>query len=182
MPPDSDRLRVRPARPEEAGRLARIEVESWKDAYSRFAAPGTFERPDLPGEVTELWQSGFANPGGLRCLVVEDDAGVGGFALFGANRFPDEVPATAELRSLYLDPDWIGRGAGARLFRAARDAMAADGHARMMLWCLPQNSRARAFYSRMGGVEVPGVLHRFHWLEQDWDDLAFLWTGLRDGR
>lgn len=178
MPPEPG-LSVRPGCPEEAALLARIEVASWRDAYAPFAAPGTFDRPGLIEETVAVWQRGFANPDGLRCLVVEDIAGtLGGFALIGRNRFPAEVPATAELRSLYLDPAWIGRGAGGLLFHAARRAIAAHGHDSMMLWCLPENSRARAFYARMGGTEVPGVRHRFRWLDQDWLDLAFLWTGL----
>ena len=51
-----------------------------------------------------------------------------------------------EIRLLYTQPDFIGRGAGSLLLDAAKRA----GIAALELWCFQSNVRARQFYEARG--------------------------------
>jgi GNAT superfamily N-acetyltransferase len=51
-----------------------------------------------------------------------------------------------EIRLLYTQPDFIGRGAGSLLLDAAKSA----GIAALELWCFQSNLRARQFYEAHG--------------------------------
>ncbi|MFD5099006.1 GNAT family N-acetyltransferase [Streptomyces albidochromogenes] len=56
-------------------------------------------------------------------------------------------------------PEHHGSGAGRALTAVLLARAAADGHARMVLWVLTRNARARRFYERAGfvtdGAEAP---------------------------
>ena len=51
-----------------------------------------------------------------------------------------------EIRLLYTQPDYIGRGAGSLLLDAAKS----EGVAALELWCFQANARARQFYEARG--------------------------------
>ena len=56
------------------------------------------------------------------------------------------------LMSLYLLPEHCRQGAGQAAFRLVRETFRSLGHSAFTCHCLPQNTPARAFYERMGGV------------------------------
>jgi ribosomal protein S18 acetylase RimI-like enzyme len=59
-------------------------------------------------------------------------------------------PTVGELARLYVVPERWGRGVGRRLHDAALDHLTAEGFAQAVLWVLEENTRARAWYERLG--------------------------------
>lgn len=66
-----------------------------------------------------------------------------------AGRAP-ELSNWGEIVSIYLLPEYWGKGCGKRLFNAAVEQLESMGYRKLFLWVLESNRRARAFYERMG--------------------------------
>ena len=128
-----DRVRIRPARVEDAERLREITalskghwgydpvlIKQWADAYD---FPVKLREQELfVAEITEeivAWASLIPPANGV-----------------------------AVLNDLWVEPDWIGEGIGSLLFSAARERAARLG-AHLMEWQSEPN--ASGFYERMGG-------------------------------
>ena len=52
--------------------------------------------------------------------------------------------------SLYLLPEYMGKGYGKRLLETAVTELRKQGYANIFLWVLEENNRARNFYERFG--------------------------------
>ncbi|HET6953578.1 MAG TPA: GNAT family N-acetyltransferase [Acidimicrobiales bacterium] len=61
----------------------------------------------------------------------------------------------AQLRRLYVDPGYWGRGIGRRLHDEALDRLRRAGYRVVVLWVLERNVRARAMYERWGWRATP---------------------------
>ena len=124
-------VRIRPAASDEGERLREIAIASkqhWgyeQKEVVRWAAKGDF------------------SPEGLRAkeFYVADAVGL---AVGFASLIAGEV---AVLDDLWVEPEWIGKGIGARLFRAVAERAAALG-ARSLEW--EAEPYAVGFYERMG--------------------------------
>lgn len=149
---------IRRATPGDVTALATVHVRSWQAAY----------RGLMPDEVLDglsverragMWrailQSGLAG----HVLLVAEGEGEGegpdgdalcGFVHVGPARDADLGPESAELASLYLQPEVWGRGAGRALMAGAVDAMRDVGYASAVLWVLVTNEPARRFYEIAG--------------------------------
>jgi ribosomal protein S18 acetylase RimI-like enzyme len=73
-----------------------------------------------------------------------------GFADTGPSRDADAAPDTAELSTLYLDPQVVGTGVGRALLRHAMEDLRQRGYHAARLWVLESNVRARRFYEIAG--------------------------------
>jgi GNAT superfamily N-acetyltransferase len=62
----------------------------------------------------------------------------------------DGLPATGEVRSLYLDPTVQGGGLGRALLDAAVADLVGRGAPDVVLWVVEGNAGARRFYEREG--------------------------------
>lgn len=132
MLPDDDRLA-----------LSSIYEESWRWAY-RGIVPQTF----LDALPVGRWQE-FFDDRGVHTLVAVDGGVYAGTASFGASRFPD-YGGEGEVISLYLRPEYTGRGLGRALIESAIASLANMGFDAVFLWVLEENAGARAFYERVG--------------------------------
>ena len=97
---------------------------------------------------------GDGSPGPWTVTLVADASGAGvvGFLEGGPER--EGVPGyEAELNALYLIAPWQRHGLGGRLVHAFVRELPARGASSMLVWALAANP-ARAFYRRMGGVEI----------------------------
>jgi GNAT superfamily N-acetyltransferase len=135
--PESNR--VRPARPEEAPRLSELALRS-KAFWGYDAAFLERCRVELEVRAERL--------AALRAHVFErEDRILGFFTLAGD-------PPEGELVHLYVDPQAIGGGVGAALFRAARNIAQREGFRRLLIHSDPN---AAPFYSRQGARQVGQV-------------------------
>lgn len=120
-----------------------IYEASWKYAY----------RDILPREYLESipagrWVSGLDFSDRIH-LVMLDGGRYIGAACCCASRFP-EFTGWGEIVSLYLLPEYMGRGYGRPLLEAAVAALCARGYEKVFLWVLEENRRARGLYERAG--------------------------------
>jgi ribosomal protein S18 acetylase RimI-like enzyme len=86
-------------------------------------------------------------------VVLDVHETVAGYVSYGRCR-NRALPADGEVDELYLKPEYQGLGFGTRMFRAVRNDLADRGISRILVWCLADNVRARAFYERLGGRAV----------------------------
>lgn len=128
------------------------------EADDRLAVSGIYEaswkyvyRDILPRDYLESipagrWISGLDLDGRIH-LVMLDGGQYIGAACCCASRFP-EFDGWGEIVSLYLLPEYMGRGFGKPLLEAAVAALAGQGYRDVFLWVLEENRRARAFYEK----------------------------------
>jgi ribosomal protein S18 acetylase RimI-like enzyme len=153
-----DEISIRSARLEDAGPIARLDVETWQAAYA-----GILGTPYLAGLSPERRASGWANvirrePKDVR-VAITAEGDIVGFGSCGKCR--GEPGFTSEVFTLYVAPDWQNQGIGRRLLLAMFARLVAEGHASAVIWVLRENP-ARFFYQRLGGKEVRRKLLPFN--------------------
>ncbi|MFJ9712982.1 GNAT family N-acetyltransferase [Streptomyces sp. NPDC101234] len=154
---NDDLLRIRPMTLDDCGRVSEIRVRGWQYAYR-----GLMPQPFLDGLSVERdaeRRRGRFRDGedGVTDLVAERHGEVVGWTAHGPYRDREVRTGDAELYAIYLDPAHLGSGAGRALLETVLDQCA--GHARVYLWVLKGNARARRFYEiagfRADGAEEP---------------------------
>ena len=136
---------IRAATAADRDAVAALHLGSWRASYGA-ELDADFLRDGLPGEMAAKWGArSFAWPEVV--LVHEGEAGIDGFVCALADRDPPLID------NLHVRPGLTGRGTGAALLRAVREALAERGHPRSYLTVLERNPRALAFYLREGGVD-----------------------------
>jgi GNAT superfamily N-acetyltransferase len=151
-------VEIRPATAEDAAGIARVHTEVWRDAYQGLLPADFLARRVI---TADSWLNQIRQPqprSSVR-LAVGDAGDVVGFALTG----PAVAPAPAEesvgqLYAIYVLAAYWGTGIGYDLHRAAIDDLRTAGFSGAILWVLPGNVRAIAFYERQGwsdrGIET----------------------------
>jgi GNAT superfamily N-acetyltransferase len=138
---------VRPARLADAGRLAEVQVDSWRVAYRGLLDDAVIGRL-TPAVRHDQWRVALRDDPAAT-LVAELDGEVAGFCVM-AMPAAAEVPEVAEVRSIYVAPRWWRRGIGSALIADAFEEMRGAGYRQAILWTLEGNERGRAFYERVG--------------------------------
>jgi ribosomal protein S18 acetylase RimI-like enzyme len=134
---------IRRAVPDDAGRLARVHVETWREAY-RGILPGNYLDSLSVAPRVGWWKRYVGNDAVVH--VAEVDAAVVGFCSVGAS----DLDGWGEVFALYVHPTEWGEGHGRRLIEAGEVSLRDAGFTRALLWVLERNDRARSFYERQG--------------------------------
>ena len=145
-------LTIRVARPKDAAEVARIYIESWHDTY-----PAVLSRAMLcamtPKGQTARWLAAIRSQKGETVLVAEDaKAGIVAMASIGPSR-DKSFGYDGEVYTLYVDPNYLGRGIGGTLLNGAFEILRARGFTSCVIWAHAKNN-ARFFYETMGGRTV----------------------------
>jgi GNAT superfamily N-acetyltransferase len=98
--------------------------------------------------VPEWWQRLIAQ--GTHVQVIELDATLAGYAMYGAGRYGPAGYA-GEIYEIYIRPTHQGVGLGSRLLAAAREELARLGHHGVMAWSLADAELACRFLEARGG-------------------------------
>lgn len=151
-------ITVRTARLDDAGPIARLDVETWQAAYA-----GILGTPYLAGLSAARRETGWTNmirrePRDVH-VAVNGEGDVVGFGSCGSAR--GELDFTSEVFTLYVAPDWQNQGVGRHLLLAMFADLVARGHKSTIIWVLRENP-ARFFYRRLGGAEVRHKLLPFN--------------------
>ncbi|WP_367123640.1 N-acetyltransferase family protein [Streptomyces phytohabitans] len=148
-------MRIREMAEDDIDAVATLRVRSWQYAYAGLM-PQAYLDGLSPDRDAGRRRALFARTRGvITNLVAEDDAGhVTGWAALGPYR-PDDGPppggaADGELYALYLLPERVGTGTGLALMGAVLGRAERVGYARLLLWVVEGNTRARRFYARAG--------------------------------
>lgn len=134
------RLRIRPARPEDAGIIA--ELANALNRYEgRLASPFTAEL---------VRRDGFGPDPAFSALLAEEDGAVVGYAMFHPAYNSDVAARELWLVDLFVVAAVRGRGVGRALLAAVAAEALRRGAATLSWGVRSSNDVARAFYERIG--------------------------------
>ena len=145
-------ITIRPITPEEIPAARRViltvayNIYGWdgglEDSIRHFESTNEF---DDMAHVTEHY---FQNDG-LFLVVLDDDKVIGS----GAIRKFD--PTTAELKRMWLLETYHGKGIGYQVISQLFDFARSKHYQRIILQTSPEQTRAIAFYKKLGFDEIP---------------------------
>lgn len=123
--------------------IANVYVRSWQAAYKGIAS-----QDYLDALTADRWKDVLSGSA-LESFVLLDGANYVGTCAISPAR--DEAMAGwGEIVSIYLLPEYFGKGCGKKLLCAAQEELHRGGYSSIYLWVLAQNERARSFYERNG--------------------------------
>lgn len=144
---ESTKWQVRDATLKDVQAIAEIHVAAWRAAYAGIVPAEVIEALTVEKRAA-MWRERIEKSGEILLVAVADEK-VMGWASAGASRDEDRV-GQGEVYALYIAPTHWRSGCGARLMRAVEQRLGAAGFCMAILWVLTENSRARAFYERVG--------------------------------
>ncbi len=125
--------------------ISKVYEDSWKFAYK-----GIIPQSYLDSIPTGHWASNVDSPD-WNTLVCVEDGKIVGTSSFGKSRF-EQFAGWGEIISIYLLPDYMGRGYGKALLKTAVRELRKLGLHDIFLWVLEENNVARRFYDKMGFI------------------------------
>ena len=113
-----------------------------------------FYETRLPGAVTDrTWKRILDPDSAIMCVVAEADGQVQGFANCVVHENTWETQPVCYLEDLFVAPAARGRGIGGALIEWLRNAMRAEGWARLYWMTAHDNTAARALYDRFAEAD-----------------------------
>ena len=153
---------VRPARPEDAGEIARIQLATWRTAYRRMFPAHVLANLD-EAYLARGWSEAIEAPPSPRHRVLiaveqsESAQTVVGFAASGPADeqalAPEEPPlpdSVAAITDVLVEPRWGRRGHGSRLLAATVDLWREDGFASAVAWAYDADDVIKKFLGATG--------------------------------
>jgi len=146
---------VRPARPDDAGEIGRIQVATWRTAYATILPAAVLESLSET-EAAAAWAAAISSPPSPRhhVLVAQEQEWLVGFVALGpADEVEDGEPdaaTTVAVAPILVEPRWGRRGHGSRLLAAAVDHARADGMTRAVAWIPESDTPSREFLLSAG--------------------------------
>ncbi|WP_269477392.1 GNAT family N-acetyltransferase [Hominibacterium faecale] len=123
--------------------ISRVYEESWKHAYK-----GIIPQDYLDSIPEGSWATVLENPD-WNTLVCVDHGSIVGTSSFCKSRF-NQFDGQGEIISIYLLPDYMGKGFGKALLESALAELKKQGYKDVFLWVLEENLGARHFYEKEG--------------------------------
>ena len=158
----ADAITFRPATSADAPCLGMLSTQVFLDTYAIRGVSPSLAREALDQHSVEVYDARLAEPG-VTILVAECAGALVGFAQVGDGAGHALLPAAAasELRRLYVQERFAGRGVGRDLLRHAEKAAAARGADMLWLTAWEGNTRALQFYPRCGYDDLGGTVYTF---------------------
>jgi len=164
--------KIRIARPDDAAGIARVETETWRDAYPTllpddFLVDTLGKRARWPGRLR----------GNVRSVLVAETEPIGivAYATWGRAAHAVETDAV-QLFELYVDADFREQGIGRNLCREVAKRVTSSGRKALSVEVLDGNP-SRFFYEALGARLVARARHEFGGRQLPsliyvWDDLT----------
>lgn len=154
---------VRPARPDDAGEIARLQLATWRVAYRRLLPAAALNRLD-EAWLAGRWSAAIEAPPTPRHRVLAaveqaEQSYLVGFAGSGPvdeqALAPGEPPdalgdRVAAVTDLLVEPRWGRRGHGSRLLAASVDLWREDGFTAAVAWAYDGDAATRKFLAAAG--------------------------------
>lgn len=141
---------IRNAKLTDARDIARIHVDTWRDAYTGII-PGTYLK-NLSKEGREVkWAESITRSTDGILVIIDEDERLIGWISFGSSR-DEDAEDTGEVYAIYLESDHWSKGFGRQLMTEAEKRLGEKGFSEVTLWVLDMNTRARRFYEKAGYV------------------------------
>jgi GNAT superfamily N-acetyltransferase len=142
---------VRPARPQDAERVARVQLSTWRTAYTDLLPRQALDVPEV--QAAALWLGAVERPPTPRhrlLVALERDDLVGFSASGPASDEGLDPAAVVELMTLLVEPRWGRRGHASRLLAASVEHWRGDGFTTAVAWAWERDPATRAFLSGSG--------------------------------
>ncbi|MGN0173282.1 MAG: GNAT family N-acetyltransferase, partial [Acutalibacteraceae bacterium] len=123
--------------------ISNIYESSWKYAYKSIIPQDYLE--SIP---KGRWANNIRKTG-MNSLVLLENGHIIGTSSYCKSRFSD-MSGYGEIVSVYLLPEYIGKGYGKHLLNASVNGLAEMGFNKVFLYVLEENIRARNFYEKFG--------------------------------
>lgn len=124
---------------------------AWRQLWRGYC---DFYRVQLPEETTNRTWNRILDPDSqIMCIVAEVDGQVYGFANCVVHENTWESQAACYLEDLFVNPAARGHGVGRALLEWLRNAMRAEGWARIYLASRSDNTAARRLYGRFAQAD-----------------------------
>lgn len=147
--------------------ISNIYESSWKYAYKKIIPQ------DYLDSISKGRWANSINREGMNNLVLIEDGLIVGTASFCKSRW-EQYSDFGEIVSIYLLPDYIGKGYGSHLLKRCIEQLNKLGFTKLLLWVLEDNTRARRFYEKnsfncsneylndsIGGKEIREVMYTY---------------------
>lgn len=164
---------IRRATMADASGIGQVHVESWKAIYRGYL-PDEYLDSLSPERRARSWQQALSQ-GTVDIAVCDTGTDIAGFVSLAPSRDEDVADATGELTAIYLEPSIWRQGIGRDLMDWAKAVAVHRGWAKLTLWVLEGNTRARDFYAAtgwqlegktkndsIGGLQVVEVRYMWH--------------------
>lgn len=132
--------------------ISKIYAESWKYAYR-----GMIPQDYLDSISEGQWVSYLSNPDRKTLLCLENDIMIGTSSF--SNSRSEQFEGWGEIISIYLLPEYIGKGYGKQLIEFAVLELKKLGYDNIFLWVLEENSKARRFYEKAGFISTDDYIN-----------------------
>jgi GNAT superfamily N-acetyltransferase len=124
---------------------------AWRELWRGYCE---FYETRLPDQVTNrTWQRILDPDSQIMCIVAEVEGRVRGFANCVVHEATWETQAVCYLEDLYVDPAARGQGVAGTLLEWLRNAMRAEGWARLYWMTRRDNAQARRLYDRFASAD-----------------------------
>lgn len=141
---------IRNAKVADASGIATVHVKTWQCAY-RGQIPDSYLNGLSIEKRTETWKVQLENPKeGTHTFVAENNKTIIGWCTAGKSRDEDASGKTGEVYGIYIAPNFIGKGIGAKLMSRALETLRKDGFENATLWVLTTNDNSKKFYEKKG--------------------------------
>ena len=123
--------------------ISRIYALSWKEAYKNIVPQQYLD------DISENnWADKLRNSSYDAYIIIENGIYIGTSSICAAR--DKEMGGWGEIISIYLLPEYFGKGYGKPLFDNSVNALKNMGYDKIYVWVLEQNMRARKFYEKNG--------------------------------
>lgn len=148
------KIQIRKALVQDAAAIAEVQVATWRTAYTGIMSAAVLAGMSVE-QNTANWERGIMRDTSV-CYVATADDVVVGFA-YGARCRDEELEEhgfDGEIYALYVLEAYQGVGLGRQLVNTSVQALRANGYTGLAIWVLKDNTPARGFYEKIGGVYV----------------------------
>jgi len=142
-------MSVRHAKPNDAARIAEINIISWEDTYRGLMPDEIIDNRKLNAERILHYKEKIEE-GKNTVLVYENEQGIITGYLWAGKARDNDIKLFDELYAFYVDPKYQGNGYGTKLINKFK-TIVKDKH--FYLYML-KNNKTHDFYVKVGGVEM----------------------------
>ncbi|HBP63824.1 MAG TPA: GNAT family N-acetyltransferase [Desulfosporosinus sp.] len=138
-------MEIRRATLDDVKDISRIYALSWKSAYK-----GIIPQAYLDELKEDFWVSAFVEwikDSVLTVQLISENGRLVGCVAYGKSR-DESLPYWGEIVSIYLLPEYFGKGYGNKLLESALLDLKQSGYQDIYIWVLKENQRARHFYEK----------------------------------
>ena len=148
--------------------IGNIYARSWQAAYR-----GIVPQDYLESLSGARWSSVLSTSRYDAYVIIEDNRYIGTSSVCPAR--DEELRGWGEIISIYLLPEYFGKGYAKPLLKTAMDDLLSKGFQDIYLWVLDENRRAQKFYTKnnfvkssdrkqieIGGKELTEIRYNYH--------------------